>query len=461
MRVAFLFDEGPRPVSQPVEVEVGKESAWGDAAGGVQARVRTPRAAYDTGEAPTFILDLRTVGNARARAIHAYAHLEIEVDGVWYWDSDEEARRAKLYLDTDELGLDKHTFPDWLTVEADKKWALKSPAAGKPDHFPLPPGKHTIRLSYAVTADGKTFKPISGPIEIEVGKESAWGEPDGGVQARIRTPKAVWKTGAAPTFLLDLRLVGKGAVDALQYNTELEIEVDGAWYADANESDLAIKPILATARLDLVEKTTDWLTVPADKDWKIKTPAAGKPDRLPPPPGKHTIRLSYEVTGGGKTVRPVSGPVEIEVGKESAWGEPDGGVQARIRTPKAVWDAGETPTFILDLRNQGKPTPHAFQVPFDCQIEVDGTWYRYGAPISWLGPPDPTALEPGKPFNDWLTVSADDGWVSQAAKGAPGPEERLPPPPGKHIVRIAFPFNGENPAVRPVSGPLEIEIKEK
>jgi RNA polymerase sigma factor (sigma-70 family) len=152
-------------------------------------------------------------------------------------------------------------------------------------------------------------------------------------------------------------------------------------------------------------------------------------------------------------------PVKVTVGKEPAWGEADGGVQARIRTPKVAWDLGEAPTFILDLRNQGKQTPRAFQRPFDCAIEVDGTWYAYGKPVSWVGPTEPTPLEPGKQFNDWLTVSVDDSWVDKSPSLAPGAKGRLSLPPGKHTIRIAFPLDGAKP-LRPISGPVEIEVRE-
>ena len=59
--------------------------------------------------------------------------------------------------------------------------------------------------------------------------------------------------------------------------------------------------------------------------------------------------------------------------EESEWGEAVDGVQARLRTPQAVWKVGETPRFILDLRNQGKKTPDARRVSLDPQIEVDGS----------------------------------------------------------------------------------------
>ncbi len=456
VRVAFLFDGGPRPVSQSVEIEVGKESAWGDAVGGVQARLRTPQAAWKAGEAPTFILDLRTVGKATADALRIKADLEIEVDGIWYWNPNDPDRRVRDILSSDRLDVVEKTT-DWVSVAADKNWEIKTPgaAAGKPDRFPLPPGKHTIRVSYETSAGANTFRPISGPIEIEVGKESAWGDADGGVQARIRTPKIVWDAGEAPTFILDLRNQGKTTPNARRVPFDCQIEVDGTWYT----FDLPSGPYPAVGDLLEPGKQIDgWATASPDKNWGSLN---GKKDHFPLPAGKHTVRIAYSLQGVTPAVRPVSGPIEIEVGKESAWGDADGGVQARIRTAKAVWDAGEAPTFILDLRNQGKQTPHAFQTPFDCQIEVDGIWYSYAAPVSWLGPPDPTALEPGKQFNDWLTVTPDANWMNKAAQPAPGPKDRLPLAPGKHTIYVAFPFNDEKPAVRPVSGSLDIDIKEK
>jgi len=83
---------------------------------------------------------------------------------------------------------------------------------------------------------------------------------------------------------------------------------------------------------------------------------------------------------------------------KSEWGEAMNGVQARIRTPKAVWKAGEAPTLILDLHNQGKTTPDAVRIIEECEIEVDGARYIYGDPVD-VGAVD-TPLEPGKQIND-------------------------------------------------------------
>ena len=193
---------------------------------------------------------------------------------------------------------------------------------------------------------------MSRPVEIEVGKESAWGEAVDGVQARIRCPRLVWEAGEAPTFHLDLRNRGKKTPNARRVPVDCQFEVDGTWYS----YDIPSGPYPSMG--DLLEpgkQIDDWTVVSPDKYWGSIT---GKKEHFPLPPGKHTLRIGYWLQDT-PNIRPVSGPIAIEVGKESAWGEAVGGVQARLRTPKAVWKAGEAPTFILDLRNEGKKTAHA------------------------------------------------------------------------------------------------------
>ena len=53
---------------------------------------------------------------------------------------------------------------------------------------------------------------MSGPLEIEVGKESAWGDADGGVPARIRTPKAEATTEEDPALGRLIRSLGAGPI---------------------------------------------------------------------------------------------------------------------------------------------------------------------------------------------------------------------------------------------------------
>ena len=55
-----------------------------------------------------------------------------------------------------------------------------------------------------------------------------------------------------------------------------------------------------------------------DKRWVRIEPAGGKSDRFAPSPGKHTIRVAYPLQGVTPRIRPVSGPVEIEVREDGA-----------------------------------------------------------------------------------------------------------------------------------------------
>ena len=219
------------------------KSEWGEAVDGVQARLRAPKADWDAGEAPTFILDLRNRGKETPNARRVGLDCQFEVDGMWY----SFMLPTGPYTPVGDLLEPGKQIDAWATVSPGKNWRSFT---GKKVDFSLAPGKHTIRIGYWLQGVTPHIRPVSGPLEIEVGKESAWGEAAGGVQARLRTPKAVWGAGEAPTFILDLRIVGKGAVNALHANTELEIEVDGAWYADANESDRIANAFLATDRLE-------------------------------------------------------------------------------------------------------------------------------------------------------------------------------------------------------------------
>ena len=209
----------------------------------------------------------------------------------------------------------------------------------------------------------------------------------------------------------------------------------------------------------------DWVKVSLKAPWLKGRPASIKgSEPLKISAGKHELRVSFAFEVGEffpgtnvkreQGIRVVSQLVNVEVGKESAWGEAVDGVQARIRTPKVIWKTGEPPTFHLDLRNQGKTPPNARRVPLDCQIEVDKVWYSFDLP-SGPYPSVGDLLKPGEEINDWTTVSPDKYWGS-----FPGKAKHFPLPPGKHTVRIAYTLNGEK-SIRPISGPVEIEVGDK
>ncbi len=585
-------EQGIFVVSQVVNVEVGKESAWGEAADGVEARIRTPKIVWTEGEAPMFSLDLRNQGQRRPHGLRIPFDAEIEVDGTWYLYG------GPIDFKAADTPLPSHRqIDDWVKVTPDKYWTSKSanPVRGPKDHLSLPPGKHTIRLAFRLEGD-KPIRPVTGPLEVEIVKkdEPVWGDAVDGVQARIRTAKPVWGSKEAPTFSLDLRNQGKKTPDQRRVPLDCQIEVDKVWYS----FELPSGPYVSVGfPLKPGEQVNDWTIVTPDEHWTSLTP---EKKRFPLPPGKHTIRIAYQLQGTTPAIRPISGPLEIEIskldesawgeavdgvqvrlrvsklpggapgsrdfaldvrnqgehdvgqcrvpnfcevewdgkwytfpnteldckafnlaagkqvddwvktsldenwerlpgrkgddppsrgyvmaealtvapgkhtvrvafvfnekirpisqpavfelGKESEWGEAVDGVQARIRTPRVVWAAGEEPTFHLDLRNQGKKTPDQRRVPYDCQIEVDKVWYSFDEPSGpYVSVGDP--LKPGWEVDDWTIVSPDKDWGS-----FPGKAQHFPLPPGKHTIRIAYQLQGTTPAIRPISGQLEIEV---
>ena len=71
--------------------------------------------------------------------------------------------------------------------------------------------------------------------------------------------------------------------------------------------------------------------------------------------------------------------------REAAWGEPVEGVSVRLRADKTRWTTNETPTFKLDVRNQGQRKFGTFQAQELGRLEVDGVWYGWTGPIDLKG----------------------------------------------------------------------------
>jgi hypothetical protein len=137
------------------------------------------------------------------------------------------------------------------------------------------------------------------------------------------------------------------------------------------------------------------------------------------------------------------------------------GVQARLRPDKTEWGLDEVPTFTLDLRNRGdKGVSQAPAVSY-CEIEFDGVWYVYGEPVVIRMPVQ--ILPAGGEVDRWLTVTLDRPWVRKdCCKPIVRIENpvkldkvRLHAPPGKHVVRVSFPFQD---GARPVSAATEITV---
>jgi hypothetical protein len=125
---------------------------------------------------------------------------------------------------------------------------------------------------------------------------------------------------------------------------------------------------------------------------------------------------------------------------EPTWGVAVEGLQCRVRPIKRVYGSAESPTFTIDLRNQGGRI-FAFrsgeQTPLS-QYSVDGHWRRW--PVSPPTDGKVRAFGPGVEIADMPAMLPQDA--------------RSLLTPGVHAVRLAFSFEG----VEVVSNPVEIEI---
>ena len=122
------------------------------------------------------------------------------------------------------------------------------------------------------------------------------------------------------------------------------------------------------------------------------------------------------------------------------WGPATDGVQCRLRPTKRLWQTGETPTFKLDLRNQGKRL-FAFDACEPIQpdrVAVDGRWYYRRRDEMRRAKVRP--LAPGVEFADLVLIVP----VSMA----------LPLGPGRHTIQIALDLED----LTVLSNPVGIEI---
>ena len=397
-------------------------------------------------------------------------------------DGDAPVRVCTLTPGNDGLGgaFGQHFRPDWWKSDR-PRWedtvkAVVTLAPGKGVSFPFTilrahyKGRDSFTITGFYAVEDKRFaeklglwvgKAEAEPVKVAVDREAEWGVAVDGVQARLRPSKTAWDDGENPEFTLDLRNRGKDAHDLCRSPAYCRILVDGKEYIQAVSAPVKYE----TTPLKPGDEVSGWLTLRADSwvpDKPGRLPGAGiddKEERLKISAGKHTILayLGFDV-GDPPGVVPTQ-PVHVEVGKQSDWGEADGGIQARVRTPKAVWGAQEAPTFLVDLQNVGKDRPHSLHIPSDCEIEVDGQWYDYVGPVD-VDSKD-TVLEPGKQYTDWVTVTPDKLWQEKAPKdGKPRP--LLPLAAGKHIIRVAYPIPiGREKLLRPISEPIQIEVRQE
>jgi hypothetical protein len=150
---------------------------------------------------------------------------------------------------------------------------------------------------------------------------------------------------------------------------------------------------------------------------------------------------------------------------QAYWGELVEGVSVRMHADKVRWTTNETPTFKVDVRNQGQRRFYTFQAQESGRLQVDGVWYDWASGSDLKG----SFLPPGQEYDD-TPVSLGNNWNAtqewRDKSQAPLPQIPLELLPGKHTIRFAPEIRDLTVKPKPEniyvpSNPVEIEIMDE
>ena len=303
------------------------EPLWGEAAQGVQVRLRADKAAWKAGETPGLLADVRNQAEGEMFVYASQDTASMEVDGQWY----NQRPGPRADLKTAMLAPGKETTDVAFTL-SDSWWKEN----GAP--LALAPGKHKVRV--ALTADEvprnqkAVFTVKSNPVEIEIlpaaaeamagtpaqgrafdekrelavaapePEEPAWGEAVGAAQVRLAADKPQWKAGEAPSIVILIRNKGSGSI-ILNGDQGLDLEVNGKWYQRPGNVGVKSGASLRVQSLGV------WFIL--KEKWVGKDGGA----ELVFAPGKHTLRVALTTVPDPNkpdaTARAISNPAEIEI----------------------------------------------------------------------------------------------------------------------------------------------------
>jgi hypothetical protein len=310
-------------------------------------------------------------------------------------------------------------------------------------------GRFDLDPTLSNLATGKLELQVQDAEKREDG--TAWGKAAGGLQAglQIRPAKRVYHHGETVRLFVRVRNVSKETVK-FEYIRQF-LDENPPTITDADG-----KNVTRIKLAMLGEHGPTEVSLEPGKDIVLESRlngAAGLPYKLKPTLGTGKVSFQYEAVLGTSSSGFIkldpklntlgTGKLEVQVtdGKDAeAWGKEVGGLLCRLRADKK----GE---FKLTVRDLGKRDVQMHAAQDGCEVEFDGTWFRWLGPVSILGGPWPA----GRRYDDFeIPVSLGRRW--QDSSGNP-----INLTPGKHTVRVAYVTLDRTP-VRAVSNPVEIEV---
>ena len=168
-----------------------QQLSFGTAVEGVQCRLQADKRIWQAGEVPTFKTDVRNGGERRLQLPESPDYCLVQVDGRWFFITGYEPGK-EVGLSTRVLDFLPGQQRTGIPLELSDKWEtmLDSEVArgayvrhdgiitgpGLRSRLKLTPGKHTIRVSFIVTATGTRvginphalLQVVSNPVEIEI-----------------------------------------------------------------------------------------------------------------------------------------------------------------------------------------------------------------------------------------------------------------------------------------------------
>jgi RNA polymerase sigma factor (sigma-70 family) len=444
-------------------------TTWGKEVGGLQAGLSiSNRNTIQIGGKATAVVKLRNLG----RKSITVSVWPLWLTGPQVVDTQGKQVRATRAPQPDfEIVPTKITLQPGQTVEMDKGTIFVA-GSGDEDQ-PVPEGvvdRFTIYVrpgSYRVRFAGFLQEHptlATGTMEFNVkdaeDRLTAWGKEAGGLQAglEIRPGKRVYHHGDTVTLLVRIRNVSKNAVK-FEYIRQF-LDENPPTVTDANGK------TVSQVRLALLgEHGPMEVSLEPGKEIVLESRlngVAGLKYGLKPDLGTGKVSFLYERVLGNSSSgfikldpalsKLATGKLELEIKSaapeqqedDTAWGKEVDGLLCRLRTDKK----GDVPTFKLTVRNLGKRELMMHMAECGCEIEFDGTWFRWQGPVSIIAGPWPA----GRRYDDCeISVSLGSRWQDAAGKS-------IKLTPGKHTIRVAYVSLDPRMSVRAVSNAVEIAI---